>query len=67
MLVCLPCMHMSMHLATWPTPCTTGQIHMLVIYKAMSVLNSKGIHLQHAEGWSALISSYAPHFEDQRQ
>ena len=28
----VPCMHMSMHLATWPTPCTTGQVHLLVYY-----------------------------------
>ena len=27
----LPCMHMSMHLATRPTPCMTGQVHMLVL------------------------------------
>ena len=26
----VPCMHISMHLATQPTACTTGQVHLLV-------------------------------------
>ena len=25
-------MHMTMHLATRPTPCTIGQVHILVLY-----------------------------------
>ena len=30
-------MHMSMHAATRPTPCTTGQVHLLVIYRIAGI------------------------------